>query len=295
MATPLTIRACIAAPVATVYRALTDAAALRVWLAEHAEVALAEGRFAFWGRHTPQGELGRQRLLAVEPDRLLRFAWLLDGEETTAELTLAADGPDATFLTLVQTGVPTMDEMMATTGARDGLHSLHTFWGLAIANLAEYTEGRDLTPKADFSAGHHDVVRITVAVAAPPDRVFASLIEPEQIDRWFGGNAEVEPRVGGRIGLFGGDAAGTIVELVPDQTLAYTADSTDDKSLVRWELAATGDHTLLTLTDSSHADDTTGSAAQHEAGWLGAMAELRRIHALGPAWQPMTLEFTFPK
>jgi uncharacterized protein YndB with AHSA1/START domain len=295
MTTPLTIRARIAAPVATVYRALTDAAALRVWLAEHAEVALADGRFGFWGRHTPQGEPGRQRLLAAEPDRLLSFAWLLDGEETTAELTLVADGPDATLLTLVQTGVPTMDEMMAETGARDGLHSLHTFWGLAIANLAEYAEGRDLTPRADFSAGHRDVVRITVPVAAPPDKVFASLLEPEQIDRWFGGNAEVEPRVGGRISFFGGDPTGTIIELVTNQTLALLADSADPRSLVRWELAATGDHTLLTLIDSSHTGDTTGSAAQHEAGWLGALAELRRIHALGPAWQPLTLEFTFPE
>jgi hypothetical protein len=64
---------------------------------------------------------------------------------------------------------------------------------------------------------------------------------------------------------------------------------------VRWELAKAGGQTHLTLTDRSYAGDTTGSAAQHEAGWLGALAEFRRTHTLGPTWQPMTLEFTFPE
>lgn len=295
MATPLTIRARIAAPVAAVYRALTDESALRIWLTEHAEVSLAEGRFAFWGRHTPQGETGRQRLLASEPERLLRFAWVLDGVETTAELALDADGPDATILTLTQRGVPTLDAMMAETGQRDGLHTMHGFWGLAIANLAEYVEGRDLTPKANFSARQGGEVRITVPVAAPPDKVFASLLDPEQIDRWFGGSAEVEPRIGGRISFFGEEPAGTLIELVPGRTIALLADSTDPRSLVRWELTAAEGETILTLIDSSHTGDTTGSAAQHEVGWLGALAELRRIHQLGPAWQPLTLEFTFPE
>ena len=42
------------APPEAVHAALTDAAALRVWLAEHAEVALPD-RYEFWGRYTPDG------------------------------------------------------------------------------------------------------------------------------------------------------------------------------------------------------------------------------------------------
>jgi uncharacterized protein YndB with AHSA1/START domain len=54
MTEPLILRARLAAPVAEVRRALTDPAALRVWLAEHAEVDLPH-RYEFWGRYTPDG------------------------------------------------------------------------------------------------------------------------------------------------------------------------------------------------------------------------------------------------
>jgi uncharacterized protein YndB with AHSA1/START domain len=48
----LRLRAVVPAPPKVVYEALTDPAALRVWLAEHAEVDLP-GRYEFWGRFTP--------------------------------------------------------------------------------------------------------------------------------------------------------------------------------------------------------------------------------------------------
>jgi uncharacterized protein YndB with AHSA1/START domain len=233
MGNQLTIQARIAAPVALVYRALTDAAALRTWLAEHAEIDLTAGRYAFWGRYTPQGVSSRQRLLATEPDRLLRFAWVLDGKETTAEFQLLRGGGDSTLLTINQSGVPGMDDMMGQTGRRDGLHSLHTFWGLAVARLAEYAEGRELTPPCDFSHARRDEIHIGLTIAASPERVFASLIEPAQIDRWFGGAAEVEPRVGGRISLFGGEPADTILELAPNRTLAYSGRTADATTVVR--------------------------------------------------------------
>jgi hypothetical protein len=62
---------------------LTDAGALRVWLAEHAEVDLPH-RYEFWGRYTPDGDAPHQRLLHAD-DSILRFIWRLDGEGTTTE------------------------------------------------------------------------------------------------------------------------------------------------------------------------------------------------------------------
>ena len=49
MTEPMSLRVRLAAPIHAVRHALTDAAALRVWLAEHAEVDLPR-TFAFWGR-----------------------------------------------------------------------------------------------------------------------------------------------------------------------------------------------------------------------------------------------------
>ena len=50
----LRLRAIVPAPPKVVYEALTDPAALRVWLAEHADVDLP-GKYEFWGRFTPDG------------------------------------------------------------------------------------------------------------------------------------------------------------------------------------------------------------------------------------------------
>lgn len=285
-----TFRARLGAPPASVWRALTEGAALETWLAERAGVSIPEDRFVFWGRHTPQGKPGRQRLLAAAPDRLLRFTWELDGEKTTVEIRLEPDGAHGTLLTLTQTGVPSLEVLMAPAGRRDGLHSIHTFWPLAIANLANHMEGRELLPMCDFGDTHRDEACAELFIGAPPERVWASLIEPEEIDRWFGASAEVEPRVGGRINLVGGGKPGEILELEPGRKLVYGHQGT----VVRWGLEEADGGTFLTLSNGGYSGDGPGSAAQHEAGWLGALAELKRIHELGPAYRSLTVEFSLP-
>ncbi len=79
--TTLKKRIRIAAPPRAVHRALTDPAALQVWLAEHADVDLPD-RYQFWGRFTPDGEAPHQRLRHVD-DSSLRFDWELDGVSTS--------------------------------------------------------------------------------------------------------------------------------------------------------------------------------------------------------------------
>lgn len=271
----------LGAPPSTVYAALTDLSSLRTWLAEHADVSLPEHRFEFWGRHTPQGERGRQRLLHAEPDRSLRFAWTLDDIETTTTITLTPHGSGTTLLSLDQTGIPSMDELMAPSGRRDGLHSLHTFWPLAIANLAEHVEGRELTPRCDFSAERPLETRAEVTVDAPPADVFASLTDSKRIAQWFGWEVELEPRLDGRV-VFG--AEGKITEFEADRLLVY---SDSDGMVTRWELDGTGGKTRLTFVQSGFSADERDNVAQHEAGWLGALAELKRMHTLGPDWTPL--------
>jgi uncharacterized protein YndB with AHSA1/START domain len=280
----LTMQVRLAAPPAAVYRALTEPTAMRVWLAEHAETSLPQHRFDFWGRFTPQGERGRQALIAAEQDRSLSFTWTLDGEHTTVAIRLDPYGTDHTTLRLRQDGLPTLEELMAPRGRRDGLHAMHTFWGLALANLAEYVEGRPLIPKADFSPSRSSEIRVQLAIAAAPQAVFASLIDPERIRRWFGWEAAVEPHVGGRMTL---GVDGEISEFEPGKTLVY-ADK--DGAVVRWELADSDGKTFLTFVQSGYADDEWDNAAQHEAGWLGSLAELKRMHELGDAWTPLTTE-----
>jgi uncharacterized protein YndB with AHSA1/START domain len=268
---------------ATVFRALTDPAALRAWLAEDADVALDEGRFAFWGRSVPQGVPGRHRLTAAEPDRLLAFTWTLDGVDTAVRIELSP-ARGHTELILRQDRMPALDELMAPQGRRDGRHSMHTFWGLALVNLAEHLAGRAPDLRADFGPDRSREIRTELDIAAPPDRVFASLVDPDAVARWFGWRPEIDARVGGRIS-FGVD--GEITEFEPGEVLVY---GDADGAVVRWELAGTAGGTHLTFVQSGFGADELDSAAQHEAGWLGGLAELRRMHELGPDWTPVSTD-----
>ncbi|ONI81249.1 hypothetical protein ALI144C_22225 [Actinosynnema sp. ALI-1.44] len=282
MSDALTLEAHLSKPPKEVFEALTDATALRVWLAEQAEVSLPDERYAFWGKHTPQGTEAAQQLLAVTADTL-SFSWTLDAQETTVTVQLSP-AEDGTVLRLRQTDLPTLDELMNPPGRRDGRHSMHTFWSLAVANLAEYLDGRPLTPKADFGPARSKEIKASYTIAAPPSEVFASLLDPATIKKWFGWEAVVEPHVGGTMAV---GVDGRIFELEPNRKLVY---GDDEGTVVRWELEDTQGRTHLTFVQSGYTDDELDSAAQHEAGWLAGLAELKRMHELGPGWRPPTTE-----
>jgi uncharacterized protein YndB with AHSA1/START domain len=264
MSNRLKLRARANAPLTTVWEALTDAAALEVWLAERAEVDLPR-TFAFWGRYTPDGDGPHQRLLRAD-DRTLAFEWRLHGVTTTVELTLEEDGDD-TLIALSQSEVPLWTDAVANTTP---LAVLGTFWSLAIANLVEHVEGRETTPKCDFTT---TTMRAAITVGAGPDEVYRSLMDPDVVRRWFGANITVEPRVGGSWAMSGGPPA-RIVELVPGQRVVL-----DFGDLVStWELDGSAGRTRLTFVNSGFDD---GNPPYGEwTGWLAGVAALRRFHEM---------------
>jgi uncharacterized protein YndB with AHSA1/START domain len=282
----MTQKARVRVPLPEVRRALTDAGAMRVWLAEHAEVDLPD-RYAFWGRHTPEGlapdASRRHRPLHVD-DRTVRFSWLIDGEHSTVEIALAEDGPDATVIRVSQTNVASWEEAIAEESVRGWLL---TFWSLAIANLVDYLEGRELTPKADFGTPE---MRAQVLIDAPRDAVFASMIDQEQFSRWFGAKVGIEPRVGGRFAMGGFELDPTpakIIELEPGRKVMLDWDG----MVAGWELADSEGKTRLTFVQSGF--DQTQPPYDAWMGWLSGVAELRRYHEL-PDWHPIWLEVDIP-
>lgn len=279
----LHLQAHINAPAAKVYEALTTSSALCTWLAEYAEVSIADDRFDFWGPTTPHGFNPNQRLLEALPNHLLRIEWTLDGKPTTVEFGIT-EKQGTSIVSLKQDGLPTLEELMSPKGRRDGLHSMHTFWGLALANLAEFVEGRPLAPKVDFRPERDAEIRISVEISASPSAVFDPLTDPERIKNWFGWEVDIDPRVGGTT-TFGSE--GRIVEFVPNQVFAYIDGF---GATTRWQLEASDKTTKLMLIQGGYSEDEWDSAAQHEAGWLGSLAELKRMHELGDAWTPLTTE-----
>jgi uncharacterized protein YndB with AHSA1/START domain len=279
----MSMRARVAAPASEVHRALTDAAALRIWLAEHAEVELPH-RYEFWGRYTPEGDAPHQRLLHVD-DRTLRFSWLLEGEETTVEISLDEESARETIVSLSQTHFPGIEAAIRENSV---LGMMQTYWCLSIANLIDHIEGRELTPKNDFTSTR---MREEVIIDAPVDAVYASLVDSKAFTRWFGANVGIEPYVGGRFAMGGFDAdpaPAKIVELEPGRkmTMAWEGGMT-----AGWELADSGGTTRLTFVQSGF--DEGHPPYDAWMGWLSGIAELRRSHELRP-WRPIWIDFDIP-
>ncbi len=270
----LRLRAVVPAPPSTVYGALTDPAAMRVWLAEHAHVELP-GTYEFWGRYTPDGAQAHQRVLHVD-ERTIRFAWTVDGVETTVELQLDED-EDGTLVTLSQTDLPSFEEILADKAGARG--ALQPFWSLAIVNLADYLAGRPVTPMCDFTS---DELRGEVVIDSEPEAVFASMTQSEHYRRWSGVNVDIEPYAGGRfaMGGFDLDPGGVkFVEFEPGRkaTLRFA-----DGLIASWELEGSDGKTRLTFVQSGF--DPTNPPYPGWAGWLAGVGELRRYHEL-PQWR----------
>ncbi|GIJ27039.1 hypothetical protein Vqi01_22010 [Micromonospora qiuiae] len=276
MTEPMIIITRLAAPIARVRQALTDPAELRVWLAEHAEVDLPK-RYEFWGRYTPEGDVAHQRLLHADDD-VLRFAWLLDGVETTTEFALRPDGPDATVLRLSQTHFDFSDVINGT--SIRGV--LQTFWYLTTANLEAHLAGRPLLPKVDFTSTD---LRAALVIAAPADKVWESLTDSEQASAWFGHPIGIEPWRGGRYAMGGFDAgyAAKVVDIEPGRKMSV---DWGPSGVTSWELAESGGKTKLTFVQSGFDEQHPPYAAW--AGSVAGLAELRRFHEV-PDWQPIWL------
>ncbi|WP_346536298.1 SRPBCC family protein [Micromonospora sp. DPT] len=270
----LKLGARLAAPVEAVRRALTDPAELRVWFAEHAEVELPR-RYEFWGRFTPEGDAPHQRLLHAD-EGTLRFAWLLDGVETTSEIALTPEGPGSTLLTLTQSHFNFAEAMDGSTIR--GV--LQTWWSLSIANLAAHLEGRPLLPKTDFTSAD---LRGELLIGAPVERVWQSLTDSAQASAWFGYPIGIEPWVGGRYAMGGFEAgyAAKVVDLEPGHRMSIDWGPT---GISTWELAESDGKTKLTFVQSGFDEGNPPYAAW--SGSVAGLSELRRYHEMAD-WQPI--------
>lgn len=278
MSSPMRFKARMSAPLPEVRRALTEPAALRTWLAEHAEVDLPH-RYAFWGRYTPEGDEPRQRPEHAD-DRSLRLAWRLSGEDTTVEMGLDEDTAGSTILTLSQSHIPDWSEMMTDTSV---FGILHTFWALAVANLADYVEGRELTGRCDFSSPE---MRAQVDIGAGPEAVYDSIVDAEKFSRWFGANIELEPYVGGRWAMGSLELDKTPAKIVELERGRRMSIAWDDM-VASWELEGSEGRTRLTFVRSGF--DQKDPPYGEWMGWLAGVAELRRFHEV-PDWRPMWVE-----
>jgi uncharacterized protein YndB with AHSA1/START domain len=276
----------LAASTERVFRAWTDREELTRWFAEHAAPGAAPGEgFRFWGRHTlcaPTAEEASQRLTRFEPVTALAFTWELYHTPTEVSVTLAPEeGGAGTKLRL-------RHEVHGDLGITRSRELISDHWKFTLGNLVAHIDGGAGIVRPDYTDPAPEV-RMTITIAASPEAVFRALIEPEQINRWFGTtSAIVEPKVGGRYDLqwrykvdgvevHGGPT--TILELVPNRKLVldwpdWRGDTTVTGQTITWLLEPAGGGTQLTLIHAGFG--RTADISDYPFGWVWFLDELKK-------------------
>lgn len=270
-----------------VFRAFTDEAELTCWFAEHVEVELQPGgEYRFWGKHTqgaPTRSQAGQKVVRVEPPKLLVFSWPLAGVDSEVSLEFveeasAKDGP-ATVLKgrhhfAVAPDVPRP------------LDLVDDLWRMTLANLRAHLGGGDGISRADFS---DPITRIrqTILINAPRDKIFASLLDPAFLNAWLGAEAVVEPHVAGRYSygwkydVRGKQVEGgptKILELVEDTKLVtdwpnWRGDPDLPAQRVTWLLESVGEQTRVILIHEPF--ERTADVSDYPQGWAYFLAGLK--------------------
>jgi uncharacterized protein YndB with AHSA1/START domain len=147
-----------------------------------------------------------------------------------------------------------------------------------------------------------DAVVTEIEIAAPPERVFQALTDPQQLIRWWGLEGpikttlwEMDARVGGQWrfedhdttgkftinGISDFKAHGEILEYDPPRLLVFTWFANwhaqpGRRTIVRWELTAIGNGTRAKVTHSGLADETV-AREDYSNGWVGVVEFLKNF------------------
>lgn len=279
---PLRVQIKLKATSEAIFAALTTSDALETWFVEHADIDLDAQRFDFWGRFAPGNpdrEAGRHKLLELEPNRRLKFAWRWGQRDTTVNMTLHPRG-EHTILAIEQD--------RGHHGSHNiGAYTLEDYWFLSLENLRRYLDGKACNIRVDFSQPMIGDIEYSLDIDAPPARVFAVLTRPDEVERWIASQAEIEPEVGGKYLLgWEGCEGMKVVEIEQDSKLAYTMPGMEESqnTVVTWTLEGSGGKTRLTIVNSGFGpEEDTGGL---QAGWRNFMGWIRSVAEYGADWEP---------
>lgn len=133
---------------------------------------------------------------------------------------------------------------------------------------------------------NNDVVTSEIFIAAPRERIFQALTDPQQVVQWWGQDGlykmnqfQMDLRPGGKWSTAGlsckmgaTELRGEVLEVDPPSRLSYTWSSTwmPKVTKVLWELDVKDGGTLVKVTHSGFAGDAV-QAQDHSNGWSRVM------------------------
>jgi uncharacterized protein YndB with AHSA1/START domain len=141
-----------------------------------------------------------------------------------------------------------------------------------------------------------DAIVSEIFIAAPPERVFEALIDPQQVRQWWTSKEcpieffALDARLGGRCsydtsaskltvnGVSKFHCEGEVLEFDPPRRLAYSwianwHDQPSRRTVVRWELFKSGEGTRLKVTHSG----LPRARKDYTGGWPGVVESLRNF------------------
>ena len=110
------------------------------------------------------------------------------------------------------------------------------------------------------------VVKQTYEINAPVDKVWDALINPNQIEKWGGGPAEMNDQEGSEFKLWGGDIYGKNIKVIKNKMLVqeWIEGDWDKPSIVTFNLSESDGKTTVELV---HTDIPDNQAKDIEEGW----------------------------
>ncbi len=264
--------------------AFTDEQQVTAWLAEDAQIDLADGVYALAGPSipgTPEAGSGPMELLSFDDGAQLRFSWHLLDDDTTVTLTFTSiDG--GTRVAIEHAGLSEQEWGWTVAG----------FWATTAENLCAWLERRVVGPRYDFRQLVPGDLEVSAEIDAPASEVFRAIAEPAMVQRWMlSDNVTIEPEVGGTYDVgWEDDGPVKIVDLEPDRQLSYSwhSKALGYETLVTWDLAESAGKTKLTLVHSGFAPDSRQDS--YRTGWHNFLVQIKYLVEEGDAWQPLKWE-----
>lgn len=277
--------------VKTVWDAVTDPAKIAVWFMKVDMDFVPGGKMTMY---FPDNTESYGQITRITPLQLFEFVWLNDdGPDELATWEIFAEGASGSKLVLTYSRLAEKYAINVPTG-----------WHVMLDCLAEVIAGRrepfpatDPTPEQKaigalyasiwhrqfhpFELSQHygsfikkdDLfdIRFERVFQHPVKKVWEAITEPSKLALWFGGPAEMDLQIGGkvRITLLMTTVEGHITALKTERLLEYTW---GDENSVRWELYEEGKEACrLVFTETAVPKDYLPQAAP---GWHGYLDRL---------------------